>query len=134
MNPDDVVSWESDPPQSVRLRIEEIDPFDARGMKRVYGRGDHFPGTPALNIDIWQSRSGRLFARFWSRGEDVDEYSYELHGIPPEAISNRDSDSAFSDAWLPKKFRKKYKDWVLSEICTPRDMIFPQSHPKVKGK
>ena len=42
--------------------LEAIGHFDARGMRRVYGRGDHFKRV--FNMDIWKDRNDRLLARF----------------------------------------------------------------------
>ena len=50
---DDVVSWESEPPKNARVRIEAIDRFDARGMRRIYGRGD--ADSPSVQSYIWKS-------------------------------------------------------------------------------
>ena len=71
--------WDSEGPIDSSIRVEEIDPFDARGKRRVYGRGDIFDRL-TLNIDVWRSRNGRLFVRFWSRSAEVDWRSYEIFG------------------------------------------------------
>jgi len=49
---DDLTYWDSKPPET-DATVEEIDHFDARGMRRVYGRGDHFGRHRSFNMDIW---------------------------------------------------------------------------------
>jgi hypothetical protein len=84
----EIVYWSTHAPRRSRVVIEDIPWFSARGMKRVYGRGDHFWRMAAFNMDIWKNRHGLLFARFWSRSEEVEDRSLSLaiHGHPwPEA-------------------------------------------------
>lgn len=111
-----IVDWESYSPRNSRARIDYVDAFDARGMRRVYGRGDHFGDKAAFNMDIWRDRSGRLLARFWSRNAEVDTVSLELYGVSDEMIPARSENEAFSDVWIPKVFRHEYEQWVISEF------------------
>lgn len=91
--------------------LAEIEHFPARGMKRVYGRGDHFPSRPAFNMDVWRDRQGRLLARFWSRSGEVDWESWEILGIPvPESLSG----PPFDEQWVPDCLRKQYDTWIIS--------------------
>jgi len=110
-----MIVWDSDPPSKTRIQIEYTDFFDARGMRRVYGRSDHFGHTAAFNMDIWRDRKGNLVARFWSRNVEVDKLSIAIRGIPADAIPDRPKGAAFSDAWLPKAFRDEYEKWISSE-------------------
>ena len=110
-----MIHWECSAPRSSRASIEYVDAFDARGMRRVYGRGDTFGHKAAYNLDVWLDRKGRLLARFWSRNQEVDTFSIEIHGISPQSIPRRSPDTAFSDAWIPKVLRDKYEDWIISE-------------------
>ncbi len=52
-------------------------------MRRVHGRGDIFlrKQPRKLNLDVWLTRGRRLLARFWGRGYEVDEESYEVFGF-----------------------------------------------------
>jgi hypothetical protein len=111
-----MITWDSDPPSKNRIQIEYTDFFDARGMRRVYGRGDHFGRKAAFNMDIWLDRKGALFARFWSRSKEVDNLSIAIYGILPDAIPTRSKRAAFSDAWLPKSLRDEYDKWITSEL------------------
>ena len=111
-----VVYWDTDPPRKFRIRIEFTDNFDARGMQRVYGRGDHFWRRTAFNMDVWRDRNGRLLGRFWSRNPEVDWMSIEIHGIRPDSIPPRRKGALLSDAWIPKALRQAYENWVLSEF------------------
>jgi hypothetical protein len=49
------LDWQTKPPRSTRVKITNISPFSARGMRWVFGRGDHFPGQAAFNMDIWMN-------------------------------------------------------------------------------
>ena len=106
--------WDSDPPPTTGVSLKHIDWFDARGMRRVYGRGDHC-GRMTFNMDVWRNRDGRLMARFWSRNAEVDGRSIEVVGILPNAIPDRAADSAFSDVWIPEPLRQEYEDWIQDE-------------------
>jgi len=110
-----MVYWESDSPRKSRIRIEFTGSFDARGMQRVYGRGDHLGRMAAFNMDIWRDRNGSLFARFWSRNSEVDDLSVGIHGILADSIPKRSKDAAFSDSWIPKALRDEYEEWISSE-------------------
>ena len=102
-----VCHWESEPPTGSSSRVEEIDHFDARGMRRVYGRGDHFVRL-VFNLDVWRSRNGRLFVRFWSRSKGISWCSFELLGtkVPDVTFPS-------SDHWIPECLREQYDDWVV---------------------
>ncbi len=114
-SPQDVVYWDTPPPRKSRGKIEYVAPFSARGMKRAYGRGDRFSGRAALNMDIWQNRAGQLFVRFWSRNEEVDEYSLTISGVDPVFEPDTVREHGFSDAWIPQALRDEYESWVVSE-------------------
>ena len=110
-----MVEWDSNTPLPEAVTINHIDSFNARGMRRVYGRGDRFDKKCSFNMDVWLARDGRLLARFWARSDDVDGRSIEVHGIPVDAIPRRRPDSAFTDAWIPEILRQEYADWIEEE-------------------
>ena len=110
-----VVCWDSEGPIGSCIRIEGIDHFDARGKRRVYGRGDHF-GRLVLNMDVWQSLYRRLFVRFWSRNEEVDWYSYEIVGLIDIESHDDTPLSGSGEHWIPECLREEYDNWVVSEI------------------
>lgn len=107
------VIWESPCTGDSNASVTEIDDFSARGLRRVYGRGDHYPGRPAFNMDIWRDRTGRLLARFWSRSDEVDSESWDILGV-------RDADSLngppFDERWVPDCLRKQYGKWVIANF------------------
>jgi hypothetical protein len=110
-----VVHWEDEVPSSPSIRVDNIDHFDARGKRWVYGRGDHF-GKLTVNMDVWLAKDGRLFARFWSRNDEVDWYSYEIVGLSfPKRGKNRAVEE-FGEHWVPDCLRQEYDNWVLSEV------------------
>lgn len=65
------------------IKVNYIEDFDARGMRLVFGRGDHYGGGRTFHMDVWRTRSGRLLARFWSRASEVDGMSLEIVGFSP---------------------------------------------------
>ncbi|MEQ9411567.1 MAG: hypothetical protein RIK87_27890 [Fuerstiella sp.] len=67
-------------------------------------------------MDIWRNRHGQLFARFWSRGEEVDDHSVTIQGIKPESVPDGPGDDGFCDDWLPNAFRREYEEWVATEM------------------
>ena len=98
------------------IRVKSIDHFNARGMRRVYGRGDTFQiaGRRAYkrNLDIWLTREGRLLARFWARATEVDDQSFEIVGIPDPDL--KEKQSGLSEGWVPQRLRDEYDDWLVS--------------------
>jgi hypothetical protein len=72
--------WESPFHGNFNATVHPIEHFDARGMRRVYRRGDHLGRV--FNMDIWEDRHDRILARFWSRNPEVDEESWEIIGVP----------------------------------------------------
>ena len=103
--------WESNPHPS-DAEIDKIPDFDARGMRRVYGRGDTFGRHNTYNMDIWIHRSGRLLMRCWSRCSEAENRSFELKGITPSELPKKGENEGFLDTWLPKVVRKAYEEWV----------------------
>ena len=103
--------WESDAPDTGAL-VTEIEHFNARGMRRVFGRGDHFGRHCSFNMDIWKTRDGRLLMRCWSRCEDIDWHSFEIKGVDMVEIPDRDKKMGFEKSWVPKAVRKAYDQWI----------------------
>lgn len=91
-----------------------IDYFDARGMKRVYGRGDCLGRHHYFNMDIWATSSGRLLMRFWSRSSDIVGRSFEIFGINVAKSIILPQFKMFED-WLPYIVREAYDTWIEDE-------------------
>jgi hypothetical protein len=107
--------WNSEEPAANAV-VEEIDHFVARGMRRVYERGDYFIRHCSFNMDIWQDRQGRLLMRCWSRSDEVDERSFEIKGMDLQAIPRLDKMRGFEDWWIPGAVREAYVEWVREEL------------------
>ena len=101
-----IAFWDHDGPDAESIQVVPIAHFDARGQRRVYGRGDHF-GSVTLNMDVWQSTNGHLFVRFWPYNSEVDWISYEIIGL---------TNHHCEECWVPEKIRDEYENWILSEI------------------
>jgi hypothetical protein len=106
--------WGNPLPKYKGIKIEMIDYFDARGMKRVYGRSDYYGRHRTFNMDIWATSSGRLFMRFWSRCYDIDGRSFEIFGIDV-AKSIILPHYEMVDDWLPYIVREAYDTWIEDE-------------------
>jgi hypothetical protein len=120
--------WETKPPKDGDLADLILTPwFSARGMLRVYGRGDNFPevygpgrrGFLICNLDIWQRNDGRIFLRFQSNRKCLDAFSYELTGC--KKVSQPDKQTGFDDSWVPWIVRSDYDEWVEECIKYPYD-------------
>ena len=111
-------NWNSRPPRKTRARTEWIDPFYARGMRLVYGRGDHmvYRHRFKFEMNIWCDRKGNLFARFSSQSNKVDDLSLAIHGIRPSSILERAKGDCFTDAWIPQVLRDEYERWMSEQI------------------
>ncbi len=107
-----VFIWEQPCHGSPTAAATEIEPFSARGMKRVYGRGDHYQRR-GFNLDIWRDGVGRLRARFWSRSSEVEDQSWEVTGIPD---ADQIAGPLFNEQWVPNCLRKQYDAWVLANF------------------
>ena len=64
--------WFTEPPEIKPEIVDvfEIDPFNAKGMRQVYGRGNHFGGGRTFQLDIWKNKNDQLFMRCWSHYSD----------------------------------------------------------------
>jgi hypothetical protein len=111
----DLTYWESDAPDT-DVEVLEIEHFDARGMRRVYGRGDHFGRNWSFNMDIWKTRDGRLLMRCWSRCEDIDRCSFEIKGVDLTEIPDRNKKTGFEESWVPEAVRQAYEQWINEEF------------------
>jgi len=106
--PTEVIHWEKRAVQNVQAAIELVEAFSARGMKRVYGRDDLFGGRqPEFHLDMWRAKDGRLLARFWSRGREIDTECYAVHWSNPTELPYQD------ERWAPEALRKAYDNWVI---------------------
>ena len=113
------VWWDTKrPSRAGNLSLEDIGSFNARGMRRIFGRGDMFPGLPGYNMDIWVARNGRVLIRFWSRGSYVDPCSFELHGlvVPAATLSG---EKQLDEGVVPAIVRDRYDEWVIDRIEFP---------------
>jgi hypothetical protein len=120
---DGVNAWSTiSGPRGRGIKVKSIGHFNARGMRRVYGRGDIFPldgqQTYKRNMDVWLTREGRLLARFWALGSEVDDESFEIIGLSHPPV--REKEEGLSDEWVPQRLRNEYKAWVISNSETPR--------------
>lgn len=97
-----------------RTEVNQTEPFDARGMRLVYGREDHYGRGRTFHMDVWLTRRGRLLARFWSRSSEVDEMSLEVIGFSPRLHPRKKGD-AFDARWVPQRLREAYDDWIDEE-------------------
>ena len=99
--------WEKEMPADAAVTLLEIEPFNARGMRRVYGREDHFGReVPVFHLDIWKTKEGRLLARFWSRGAEVYHHTHEVLGYGKVDFPKGD------DRWVPDVLRREYDEWL----------------------
>jgi hypothetical protein len=114
LNMKQVVDWESEAVSNRRVRLLNIEHFDARGKHCVYGRRDIFTGRGSFNMTIWKDKTGRLLVRFWSRKIEADWLSYELIGIILPEFTK--TSSLPDDQWIPQVLRKEYDNWILSEF------------------
>ncbi len=110
-----VTAWSTPGRRERSCVLANIEPFVARGMKPVYGRGDHFSGHAAFHMGVWRTASGRILARFWSRSGDVEWLSYEIVGlsIPGGRIAALPADNEYL---IPQCLRDAYDDWIISGI------------------
>jgi hypothetical protein len=72
-------------------------------------------------MDFWRTKDGRLFARFWSRSEEVDWYSYEVIGRSSTVSSVGSEAGDFGEALVPECLRDEYDNWLVSEM----PFVFP---------
>ena len=108
-------AWERDGPKGGRIKLDYIGHFDARGMRLVYGRGDHFGRRSSFHMDVWFTRNGRLLARFWSHSNEVDWCSFEVIGFRHEPPGKKKANDLNED-WVPQCLRDEYDSWIISEI------------------
>ena len=108
-----IISWDLPAPEW-SATVELIDHFNARGMKRVYGRGDCFPNQCIYNMDIWKDKNNRLCMRFWSRGSDIDWESYEITGLKLDMERWSSKQFTLTEDLLPTEIRHEYENWVIA--------------------
>jgi hypothetical protein len=107
--------WDAPVPKYKGIKIEMIEYFNARGMKRVYGRSDYYGRHHDFNMAIWATSKGRLFMRLWSRSYYIDDISFEIIGIDvAKSIIHPHMENC--DDWLPYKVREAYDTWIKDEL------------------
>jgi hypothetical protein len=110
--------WSTDPPgvESGTVNVVQIDPFSAKGMRRVYGRGDHFGGGRKFQLDIWKKKHDQLFMRCRSHYSDYLPRSFSITGVNPEVNPKVDSKPDLREEWVPQIVRVAYDDWIREEF------------------
>jgi hypothetical protein len=111
---DNGVFWDCSAP-SVDASVEEVDHFDARGMRRVYGREDCLGRHHNFHLDIWQTSDGRLLMRCSSRCSEIEWRSFEIVGVDVAEIPRGDKRVPAQDSWIPMAIRKAYDLWIDEE-------------------
>lgn len=110
-----LTNWDSNPPGN-DAELQAIDHFDARGMRIVYGRGDHFGPNHKFHMAIWMTRSKRLMMRFWSYCQDIDGRSFEIKGLNTSDVAESGKKAGFQDSWVPHVVRNAYDQWIEEEF------------------
>ncbi len=110
--------WFTEPPviDPGTVDVVEIDPFSARGMRRVYGRGDHFGGGRTFQLDIWKNKHNQLFMRCWSHYSDYLPMSFLITGVNPQVNPKVDGKHDLREDWVPQIVRDAYDDWARGEF------------------
>ena len=110
--------WFTEPPEIEAgiVDVVEIDPFSAKGMRRVYGRGDHFGGGRTFQLDIWKNKNDQLFMRCWSHYSDYLPRSFSITGVNPQVNPKVDGKPDLREEWVPQIVRDAYDDWAREEF------------------
>jgi hypothetical protein len=104
-----VTHWENSIAPDDGITLLDIPHFNARGMKRKYGRGDHFARGIVMNLDLWRNRHGQFLVRFWSRYSEVDGQSVQVIG--------QNVEYPFGDErWIPACLREYYDEWIHNNL------------------
>ncbi len=119
--PDRFLSWDAQkgPARRKAISILTAPDFSARGMRQIYGRGDHFPRL-SCGMDIFLRRDGRLFVRFYSPGLRETYRTYELLGLKLPALPERGT--LLGDDCVPEALRDLYEGWVEECLWYPDDI------------
>lgn len=97
------------------VRLTQIEHFDARGMRSVYGREDDFGRYKRLHLDIWRTRDGRFLMRCWSRCSEIDWRSFEIRGLEASRFPPKGKGTDMNDSWIPMSVRRAYNSWFEEE-------------------
>jgi hypothetical protein len=110
--------WSTEPPETEPgdVAVVEIEPFSAKGMKRVYGRGDHFGRGRTFQLDIWKNKHDQLFMRCWSHYSDYISRSFSITGVNPQVNPKVVGKPYLSEEWVPQIVRDAYDDWAREEF------------------
>jgi hypothetical protein len=125
------VFWNTQPRRSSKVELLDIDPFDARGMKRVYGRGDDYSQRGhVFNMSIWLAKDDRLFSRFWARSKGIRDKSLEVMGFNHKGLPlTYDAEKPFEiEVWASECLRDAYSYWIDDQVC----YILPSYYARVQ--
>ena len=109
------IKWKTGAPETDAL-VLEIEHFDARGMRHLYGRADYFGRRNSFKMDIWATADKCLLMRFWSRCKEIDWRSYEIKGINLAEVPKRSKSIGLSESWIPAVVRQVYEQWIDEEF------------------
>jgi len=105
------------------ITLEFIDPFHARGMRRLQAFGVRFAGSRKVyRCDIWAAKDGRLLVRYNCPTESDYDEAHEICGLKASDLSqtNLDSNPMEPDdvwlPWVPQCVRDRWVLWLNSVI------------------
>ncbi|MDT8392073.1 MAG: hypothetical protein RRC34_16345 [Lentisphaeria bacterium] len=113
-NIDYIAAWGNTYPED-NCVLEEIDYFNARGMRRIYTRSDCFGRYHSFNMDIWRRSDGELLLRLWSRCTEIDWRAFKIKGIDLAIVPCHEGREFFEDEWIPLAVRQAYDNWITEE-------------------
>ncbi|MEI6169114.1 MAG: hypothetical protein WCS52_18185 [bacterium] len=96
--------------------IAKVSTFNARGMRRIYCRGDRFGRGLSFNLDIWKTREGRVLMSCWTRCECIEDISFEIRGIPTGLLPENEKTALAQDDWVPESARIAYDRWIQDNL------------------
>lgn len=103
------VYWKRNIQRDGDVLIDFAESFDARGMKLVYGRADHFGNKAAFHMDVWRRKDGVLLARLWSNNREVDGESLRIRKHTPDC-------PVHDERWVPEQLRIHYSNWLIANF------------------
>jgi len=130
-------SWCSKGPgRKEPIYLVYILPFSSRGMTRIYYSHHGYPVPKAellrftetcrethgfihinCNLDMWQSKDGRIFIRFHANRRRLESPCFELlgHPAPPDPKNCMGVD----EDWIPEVVRDAYDEWIRDCLDNP---------------
>jgi hypothetical protein len=106
------ITWDV-PPHLLTDKVEEIDWFHPRQLRRLFGAIYH-TGAYAYALELWRNRNWQLFIRFTCTCPEIRGRSFRALGTTP-CEEAPEAEQGESECLVPQVIRDLFEEYLSEE-------------------